>query len=75
MKFKEGELYIVHFHDHSTGDESEVIARTVGWYVGESENTYSFTSWEVITNDKKFKSDNYECANILKTQIFKRIKI
>ena len=75
MKFKVGEKYEVHFYDHSTGDESDIIARILGWYVDETEMCYRFTSWEVLTEDIKFKSDNYECANILKSQIIKRIKL
>ena len=75
MKFKVGELYIVHFHDHSTGDVTDLECRSVGWYVGETTISYRFTSWEVLTSDEAVKSGNYEYSNILKDQIIKRIKL
>lgn len=68
-KFKEGELYLIRFYDHSIGEDKELEIEAVGWFFEETKLSVSFTSWRVDTEDKDLEKDNREPFHVLKSAI------
>ena len=62
--------YRIKFYDHSTGfdvDHAGMICDTLGFFIKENENFYTFSYWEV--EDEEAKASNREAYQVFKKAI------
>ena len=68
MVFKDGNLYIVSFLDHCTGD-SPVTCVCSGWLYKQTKECITLANWIPLNVDRETQEENIECITILKSTI------